>query len=270
MPTIFEEITKCWGNTGNIWIYSDPHFSDMESYLIRFPDLFGLAVIPQNGGAITDEEIVKKLDEMQVRNINSKCGKKDTLIILGDVGNIEYVKKLKAGRKILIMGNHDKGASNYKRKVSVEHTQPLLDNTWRNIMTEYSAKPDFKSFSFVDLPDETLGRVLFDNCLFDEVYEGPLFIGSKILLSHEPIIYPYGLNIHGHRHGGPFKHWVGMSYLSQEKTRPSEVHHYNVIAEGNGYYPYKLKDIIDEGILSNIKDIHRATADFRIEEKENK
>lgn len=75
---------------GSIWLYSDPHFSD--------PDL------AKYRKDITDDE--------QVRRINSKVGKYDTLIILGDVGNLEYVKKLR-GYKVLIMGNHDAGATNY-------------------------------------------------------------------------------------------------------------------------------------------------------------
>ena len=35
--------------------------------------------------------------------------------------------------------------------------------------------------------------------LFDEIYDGPLLIAEKILLSHEPVYgLPWCLNIHGH------------------------------------------------------------------------
>ena len=52
-------------------------------------------------------------DEDYVKLINSKVGKNDLLICLGDVGDIEYARRLK-GYKILIAGNHDAGMSNYK------------------------------------------------------------------------------------------------------------------------------------------------------------
>ena len=82
-----------WFRGGNIWLYSDPHFSDDEMKYIR-KDYIG--------------------DEEQVKRINSKVGKNDTIIILGDIGNTDWVKKIR-GYKVLIMGNHDSGKSNYQR-----------------------------------------------------------------------------------------------------------------------------------------------------------
>ena len=42
-----------------------------------------------------------------------------------------------------------------------------------------------------------------DNHLFDEVYTGPLVIGEKIILSHEPLPnIDWALNLHGHNHNG--------------------------------------------------------------------
>ena len=126
---------------GQVWFYSDPHFSDEEMKYLR-------------KNYIGDEE--------QVKRINSKVGKWDTIVILGDIGNREWIKKIR-GYKVLIMGNHDSGASNYKRQNKFE---------------------------------------AFDNHLFDEVYEGILAVSEKIILSHEPIDLPYALNIHGHDHSG--------------------------------------------------------------------
>lgn len=40
--------------------------------------------------------------------------KNDTLIHLGDVGNPEWISKLKAGYKVLIMGNHDQSIQKFK------------------------------------------------------------------------------------------------------------------------------------------------------------
>jgi calcineurin-like phosphoesterase family protein len=75
-----------------VWIYSDTHFNDE-----------GLAT-----GVAS-----RPSAEEHLKLINSKVGKKDTLILLGDVGDIEIARKLK-GYKILIAGNHDAGMSKYK------------------------------------------------------------------------------------------------------------------------------------------------------------
>jgi calcineurin-like phosphoesterase family protein len=82
---------KHWHKKGTVWLYADPHFGDTEL----------AAGVP---GRPSDEE--------QVKLINSKVGRKDTLIILGDIGDIEYAKKLR-GYKILIAGNHDVGLTHY-------------------------------------------------------------------------------------------------------------------------------------------------------------
>jgi len=86
---LYEEIAKRWYRGGNIWLYSDPHFSDAEMVYLR-KDYIG--------------------DEEQIRRINAKVGKNDTFICLGDVGNLELVKRIK-GYKVLIMGNHDEGSA---------------------------------------------------------------------------------------------------------------------------------------------------------------
>lgn len=141
------ELYPCFSHLGrfnNIFVIGDTHFADEETAKLR-------------ANNVGDEELV--------RRINSKVGKKDVLIILGDVGDVEYVKKLR-GYKILIMGNHDKGASNYKRN-------------------------DY----FIDAFGNTT-----DNHLFDEVYTGAVMLNDKILLSHEPVSVSFAFNIHGHVH----------------------------------------------------------------------
>lgn len=160
---------------GTIYFYSDPHFADDEMKYLR-ADYIG--------------------DEEQVKRINSKIGKYDTLVILGDIGDVEWVRKLR-GYKVLVMGNHDTGASNY---------------------TPY----------------------------FDEVYEGALIISEKLILSHEPINFPYAFNIHGHDHSQWFK---------------SDNMHLNVCAELINYTPIPLKSIIESGALKEIPNIHRETID---------
>ena len=211
-----------WYSNGSIWLYSDPHFADEEmKYLRKNP--------------MSDEE--------QIKCINSKVGKNDTLIILGDIGDTSFVSKLK-GYKILVMGNHDSGASNYKRK---EHILPASE-------LNESSDMDFINRHYRKMHGSLIGDYYFyDNHLFDEVYEGPLFISDKILLSHEPIDFPFALNIHGHDHSGKFL---------------SDANHINVCAECIDYTPVNLKHIIEKGVLKNIDTIHRFTIDKATERKE--
>lgn len=140
-------------------------------------------------------------DEEQIKRINSKVGKHDTIIFLGDIGNEEMVRKVR-GYKVLIMGNHDKGASNYTD-------------------------------------------------IFDEVYEGPLFIAERLILSHEPVDLPFAFNIHGHEH----------NYIWRE-------HHLNVCAERIDYRPMNMNKMLKNGLLSEVGSIHRMTIDRVVERKQ--
>ena len=93
-----------WSEVGTIWIYSDPHFGDKE-----------LAAGVK--GRPTAEE--------QVKMINAKVGRKDTLIILGYVGDIEYAKKLR-GYKVLVCGNHDVGHTKYAEVFDEIYAGPVF------------------------------------------------------------------------------------------------------------------------------------------------
>lgn len=193
-----------WRENGCIWLFSDPHFEDSDCKLI-------------DENWVTPEE--------QVRLINSKVGKKDTLIILGDIGNPRYIQQLK-GYKVLIKGNHDKGLSIYKK--------------WYTPLVNKEGKEYFRH-----------------NYMFDEVYEGPLFISEKILLSHEPIKLDFGINIHGHNHEG-----VEVQYWNQEEKLDI-----NVCANVINYIPIRLDKLI-WGYKT--KDIHRTIIDDAIKRKEKR
>jgi calcineurin-like phosphoesterase family protein len=170
-----------WTETGTLWIYSDPHFSDPEMVHLR-------------KNYIGDDE--------QIARINSKVGRKDTIIFLGDIGDEEKIRKIR-GYKVLIMGNHDTGATKYEE-------------------------------------------------VFDEVYEGALIIGEKLILSHEPIaMIPWAFNFHGHNH-------------AQKKDAPG---HMNVCADVLGYVPAHLNSLLNGGIAKNIYTIHRETIDGATERK---
>jgi calcineurin-like phosphoesterase family protein len=117
------------------------------------------------------------------------------------------------GYKVLIMGNHDAGASNYKRKIeeisyfnSDDMTQQDAERFKINGLDMILYPDRIKELLDKNklIADKYLKKRQEDNKLFDEVYEGPLIISDKIILSHEPIenCPPFLFNIHGHDHSG--------------------------------------------------------------------
>ena len=216
-----------WHAQGTVWIYSDPHFGDKE-----------LAV----------GQVHRPADAEQIENINRKVGRKDTLIILGDIKDIEAVRKLR-GYKILIMGNHDSGASNYKRQV-VKGIYDKDKYTKEQAIAEMRIKyPNWKITFNEDWAFESPFErwvVSADNMLFDEVYEGPLMISEKLILSHEPIDVPWAFNIHGHIHN---------------RNHKNDKCHFNVCAEAIDFTPINFNQWMKQGHFSNIETIHRSTID---------
>lgn len=226
LPGIYDMFAQKWdGQT--VWIYSDPHFSDMDLEC-------GIKDRPS--------------DDEQIRRINAKCGRKDTLIILGDVGNIDCVRRLRAAHKVLICGNHDSGATNYKRVRKTEKfdVDKYTRAEVKQIMEE--KYPGWKidigeGYDVSHAPFHYWG-VVADNMLFDEVYEGALIIGEKLILSHEPIDIPWLYNIHGHDHIGA--------------ARPG---HTNVCADASDYSPLNLNQFLKSGAMAKVQTIHRSTID---------
>ena len=219
-----------WHSEGTLWIYSDPHFND--------PDL-------KKGINRPDAEELVKL-------INSKCGRKDTLIILGDIVDIEPVKQIRAKRKILVMGNHDAGRTKYERVIAHERFEFDRDEEGvRDAMArlypncKYSVEEGYGFHAPFEWWD-----AYADNQLFDEVYEGPLMIAEKLILSHEPIDVPWAFNIHGHDHAGH-----------------SRKNHLNVCADVIGYIPVNMNQFMKSGAMANIDTIHRDTIDKATERK---
>lgn len=214
----------------DIYIISDTHFSDEQSYRFRFPEKF-IGITENSEKSL---KIVSELDLWQIKLINKTCGKASILVHIGDLGNIECVKKLRAKYKVLILGNHDVGASNYKRVITKEN------------------KKYFDWFTGCDCCEE----VIKDNKLFDEVYEGPVMINDRVILSHEPMQVPeYMFNIHGHVH---------------DKNNKGDNHHLNVCAEAIDYTPVNLLKSIKDGLLKDIPNIHRPTIDKATAKKAKK
>lgn len=236
-----------WFRGGNIWIYSDPHFADLE-------------MIGKRKNYISDEE--------QVKRINSKVGKNDTIIFLGDLHGddtkypgskakaLELIKKIK-GYKVLITGNHDLGKSNYERKVDEFIHMPKCPKCGsfdvNDGSTHIYSEHWYMSCNKCSYSEE-LGewqRSKADNHLFDEVYPGPIMIATKVMLSHEPIDCPYFFSIHGHDHSNWFNNG----------------HHFNACAECIDYTPVSLLNMFKKGMFKNVDDIHRMTIDKATERK---
>ena len=221
-----------WHQEGTLWIISDTHFGDAD---IRrgFPD------------RPADNELVKR--------INSYVGRKDTLIMLGDVGDISYVKQLRAKYKILIMGNHDCGRTNYERQVitqlfskdlyTKEQVLDLMKTMYPNCRYSIEERKQLDSFF----------EVSADNMLFDEVYEGALIIGEKFILSHEPVELPWALNFHGHDHQGGF-----------------HKNSINCCCDVIDYKPINMNQIMKQGLAARIDTIHRETIDKATQRKEKR
>ena len=254
---MIKSLYKCfrhWSSTGSVYIISDPHFMDTDmnwrASLIPTIDIEE-KYYPDKRAAQIAEYLVEK--------INKVCNKNDTLIILGDIGDISYIPKLKAGYKVLIKGNHDLGSSKYKRQQNKINTTLATNITEARKMVENTV--DFYLTDFYKT-DNTIGyepvyNILLDNKLFDEVYEGPLFISDRILLSHEPIVVvpPCCLNIHGHTHSELNDESDGFMCVCCEKI---------------GFTPINLGEYIKNGAISDINSIHRFTIDRATTNKKNK
>lgn len=169
-------------STGTVFLYSDPHFDEDEDLRQAYPE--------------------RPSSEEQVKRINSKVGKIDHIIFLGDIGNSKWIEKIR-GHKWLIMGNHDKGLSNY---------------------TQY----------------------------FDRIYEGPLMISEKIILSHEPLNIDWAFNIFGHCHDL-------SNYISGGL---------NVCADVIDYTPINFNQFLKSGRLKEVVPLHRRTIDRAIVRKQ--
>ena len=94
------ELVRRW----SVYILSDLHFDDWDCKLM-------------------DPTWIAPREQLAI--INGIVMKNDTFICLGDVGNPEYIKEIKARKKILILGNHDaKGA--YTKCFDEIYAGPLL------------------------------------------------------------------------------------------------------------------------------------------------
>ena len=225
-----------WGKN-TCWIISDTHFGDPD-LIHPYPD--------------------RPTAAEQVKLINSKVGKNDTLIILGDVGNIEWVQQLR-GYKVLVMGNHDAGASNYQRHIFKQKFD-------KGLFQKHEALDEIKrlysdcAYSIVDsynfLDNSPCWEASADNKLFDEVFSGPIMVSEKLILSHEPVEeLDWCMNIHGHTH---------------DRNIVNDKYHFNVCADVIGYIPINFNKWMKEGHLAKIQSLHRQTINEATDRRRHK
>lgn len=91
-----------WSERGGVYLVSDTHFKDLDRKYM--------------GYYISDED--------QWYFLNDTCHKNDTLIHLGDVGDLSYIKRLKC-HKVLIMGNHDQSIEKMEEVFDEVYSGPL-------------------------------------------------------------------------------------------------------------------------------------------------
>lgn len=91
-----------WSELGAVYLVSDTHFKDLDRKYM--------------GYFISDED--------QWYLLNDTCHKFDTLVHLGDVGDLNYIKRLRC-HKVLIMGNHDQSIEKMKEVFDEVYSGPL-------------------------------------------------------------------------------------------------------------------------------------------------
>lgn len=104
LPGVYDIFLDKWKDLQTAYVISDLHFGEED---------------------LKEAFAARPSDEQLVQNINSKVGRKDLLIILGDVGDLEYAKKLR-GYKILIAGNHEKGLTAAKEVFDEVYAGPVI------------------------------------------------------------------------------------------------------------------------------------------------
>lgn len=224
LPGVYDIFNNIFEEFQTIWLISDTHFGeqDLKENFPKRP---------------SDEDLVKK--------INSCAGKNDLVIFLGDCGDISYIKKIRAN-KWLIKGNHDKGKTHYQRVFWKEKFDKEIFATKAQAKEEMNKlHPNYFTY-FIDerftfTSPFTYWYIIGDNRLFDYVFEGPVILGEKLILSHEPINVSWAYNIHGHNH---------------EKV-PSADNGLNICLDAFDYNLLNLNKFLKEGHTSNIQTLHK-------------
>lgn len=107
-----------------MYLVSDTHFKDFDRQYM--------------GYSISEED--------QFYILNDTCHKLDTLIHLGDVGDLSYIKRL-CCKKVLIMGNHDQSIEKMEKVFDEVYSGPL----WISKKLILSHEPiDVQSYTWIE------------------------------------------------------------------------------------------------------------------------
>ena len=248
MKVTLYDCFKNWYHGGVIWVYSDPHFQRNKEMENAF-------------GWPTPEERLYLINECVMKN--------DTFVCLGDVGDkVEMISKIRTDYKVLVTGNHDKGKYNYKRRVldcgvckTEEEAKAICKSGLMHTYSIGDVKPD--GYISVGGTDDERFILRKDNHLFDEIYDGPIFINQKLVLSHERFETPYAINVHGHEHGGVYA--TEENYITEEGDYTSYL--INVASDVIDFRPVRLDKILEMFPLKRIKSIHEATIEYARKKK---
>lgn len=84
--------------------------------------------------------------------------------------------------------------------------------------------------------------------VFQEIYQGPVMLGEKLIFSHEPIVgIDWAYNVHGHNHNGPIS---------------TDAYHLNINCDANKcYLPINFNVMLRKGLIAQVKSLHRKTID---------
>jgi len=101
MKTKLYKMFDHWYHGGQVYLYSDTHFGDLDCYKRRCETLSKRYAKENNlneveseilnayhmymSSAINEDDFVKLCDEAQIRSINKHVHKNDTIIFLGDI-----------------------------------------------------------------------------------------------------------------------------------------------------------------------------------------
>lgn len=123
---------------------------------------------------------------------------------------------------------------NYNRLVTEDAVVVFLGDLGRkDAVKQYI--PLLNGYKILILGNHDTYAKAFYTELFDEVYDHPLFVRNRIVLSHEPIpVEPGVINVHGHTH---------HVFLASNA-------HFNYCIEHTLYQPVRFKNIIN--LLSNL------------------
>ena len=101
-----------------------------------------------------------------------------------------------------------------------------------------------KGYKILVMGNHDAGKLNYAE-VFDEIYEGPLLISPRIILSHEPLNISWAYCLHGHNHSGP-QYTYG---------------HCNCCLDVTNYQIINFNQFVKSGHLKECESIHRQCID---------